>query len=512
MIAPDLISPGQLIGGRYRLRHQIARGGMAEVWEAGDDVLGRSVAVKVLLPELAADPSFLERFRREAIAAARLAHPNIVATYDTGVDVSVEGGLAFIVMELVDGRTLKDVLVDRGPLDSPEATTIAAQVAGALHYAHQAGIVHRDVKPANILLCPDGRVKVADFGIAKAALVGAVGAGADWDLTGTGMVVGTAKYLSPEQFEGKPVDRRADVYALGVVLYEMLCGRAPFVGNTDMAIGIQHVDKKPLNPRQVRAGIPRPLEAVVLKAMAKSADDRYPTAAALQSALLSVDTRSDDAVPMIVREDTPPHGVPQTFAQSERSWMVPTVLIVVVAVTLGIVGVIFARSDTGQRLLGDQPSETGDGDGGGGGGGAAAVSIASVTSFDPNGDGEEHEDEVGNLVDDDPSTTWRSSQYGGANFAGLKPGLGFVLVLDGPAELGELELVGTSRNFDAEVVVADASRSSRAAWGSAVATRKGVGANATFDLDGTTGAAVLVWITNPTSTSLAIGDVQLTAA
>ncbi|MEA2685226.1 MAG: eukaryotic-like serine/threonine-protein kinase, partial [Actinomycetota bacterium] len=191
MIQPSSIRPDQLVGGRYRLRHQIAKGGMAEVWEAGDDVLGRSVAVKVLLPELASDPSFLERFRREAIAAARLAHPNIVATYDTGVD----GALTYIVMELVDGRTLRDVLVERGPLEAHEATTIAAQVAGALHYAHEAGIVHRDVKPANILIYPDGRVKVADFGIAKAALSDASfgPSSTDWDLTGTGMVVGTAK-------------------------------------------------------------------------------------------------------------------------------------------------------------------------------------------------------------------------------------------------------------------------------------------------------------------------------
>jgi len=474
---------------------------MAEVWEAGDDVLGRSVAVKLLLRQFAADPTFIERFRREAIAAARLAHPNIVSTFDTGVD----GDLAYIVMELVDGRPLSDVLSERGPLEPHEATTIAAQVAGALHYAHQTGIVHRDVKPANILLCPDGRVKVADFGIAKAALPDA--ALADFDLTATGMVVGTAKYLSPEQFEGAPVDRRSDVYALGVVLYEMLCGRPPFTGGSDMAIGMQHVDKKPLNPRQVRAGIPRPLEAVVLKAMSKSPAERYPTAAALQSALLSVDLRADDAVPMIVREDTPPRGVPQTFAQSERSWIVPTVLIVVVAVTLGVVGVIFARSDTGHRLLGDLPGTESGGGGGGGG-----VTVASVTSFDPNGDGEEHEDEVANLIDGNPSTTWRTSQYGGANFAGLKPGLGFVLVLDGPVGLGKLELVGTSRNFDVEVAVADAPRATRAAWGDAVASKKGVGTDATLDLGGRTGGAVLVWITNPTSTSLSIGDVKVTAA
>ncbi len=277
------------------------------------------------------------------------------------------GGLAYIVMELVEGTTLQGRAGrSGGRWTASEATKIAAQVAGALHYAHEAGIVHRDVKPANILICPDGRVKVADFGIAKAALGDgslADSVAGNWDLTGTGMVVGTAKYLSPEQFEGLPVDRRADVYALGVVLYEMLCGRVPFSGNTDMAIGIQHVEHKPLSPRQVRAGIPRPLEAVVLRAMAKSPADRYPTAAALQSALLSVDLRADDAVPMIVRDDTPPRGVPQTFAQSERSWMVPTVLIVVVAVTLGIVGVIFARSDAGHRLLGDLPSVTGDGGG-----------------------------------------------------------------------------------------------------------------------------------------------------
>ncbi len=473
---------------------------MAEVWEAGDDVLGRAVAVKVLLPQFAADPTFIERFRREAIAAARLAHPNIVATFDTGVD----DDLTFIVMELIDGRTLKDVLEERGPLPAHEATTIAAQVAGALHYAHETGIVHRDVKPANILLCPDGRVKVADFGIAKAALADT--SIADFDLTGTGMVVGTAKYLSPEQFEGRPVDRRSDVYALGVVLYEMLCGRPPFSGGSDMAIGMQHVDKKPLSPRQVRAGIPRPLEAVVLRAMTKSPGGRYPTAADLQSALLSVDLRGDDAVPMIVREDTPPRGVavPQTFAQSQRSWLVPTVLIVVVAVTLGILGWIFARSDPGQRLLGNEPA--------GDGGGASAVAVGSVTSFDPDGDGVEHEDEVALLVDGDPSTSWNTARYDGADFAGLKPGVGFVLVLDGAVPLGELELLGTSRGFDAEVVVADAPRDTRAAWGEAVDTDEGVGTDATFDLEGRTGGAILVWITNPTESTTSIGEVRVTAA
>jgi hypothetical protein len=239
--------------------------------------------------------------------------------------------------------------------------------------------------------------------------------------------------------------------------------------------------------------------------MAKSPAARYPTAAALQSALLSVDLGSDDAVPMVVREDTPPRGVPQTFAQSQRSWLVPTVLIVVVAVTLGIVGMIFARSDAGHRLLGDTP-------GLGSGSGGAAVAISSVTSFDPTADGVEHEDEVGNLVDGDVSTTWRTERYAGPDFGGLKPGVGFVLALDAPVKLGKLELLGTSKGFDAEVVVANAAPDNRAAWGDAVATKKGVGTEATFDLDGRSGTAVLVWITNPTDTVASVGEVKLTAA
>jgi hypothetical protein len=242
-----------------------------------------------------------------------------------------------------------------------------------------------------------------------------------------------------------------------------------------------------------------------MRAMAKSPAGRYPNAADLQSALLSVDLRADDAEPMIVRDDTPPRGTPQSFVQSERSWMVPTVLIVVVAVTLGIVGVIFSRSDAGQRLLGDDPGASGGGDG-------AAVAVRSVTSFDPDGDGEEHEDEVANLVDGDPSTTWRTSQYGDANFSGLKPGLGFIVVLEAQVELAEIALLGTSQDFDVEVVVADAPSDNRADWGDATASDEGVGGDASLDLDGATGRAVLVWITNPTSTSLSIGEVRITAA
>nr|MDQ6910819.1 protein kinase [Actinomycetota bacterium] len=280
--ASHRVEEERVLVGRYRIIRPIARGAMAEVWEAQDETLGRAVAVKVLHSHLAEDESFLERFRREAIAAARLAHPNVVATYDTGAD----GAVAFIVMELVLGRTLRQVLSEEGPMNPRRVVDIGAQVADALNYAHRAGVIHRDVKPANILLCDDGRAKVADFGIAKAAIEAiedatGTGASSTKDLTQSGAIVGTAKYLSPEQVNGEPVDGRSDVYALGVVLYEMVCGRAPYSGDSDVAVALQHLSASPLPPRQVRAGIPRSLEAVILRAMAKRPDDRYATAGQL---------------------------------------------------------------------------------------------------------------------------------------------------------------------------------------------------------------------------------------
>jgi serine/threonine-protein kinase len=464
---------------------------MAEVWEAQDEILGRRVAVKILHAHLAADEAFLARFRREAIAAARLAHPNVVATFDTGVDDWV----AYIVMELVEGRNLRQVLAEEGALNPTRAIRIASQVADALDYAHRSGVIHRDVKPGNIILAEDDRVKVADFGIAKAAIdaledASAAGPGLT-DLTQSGAIVGTAKYLSPEQVDAGPVDGRSDVYALGVVLYEMLCGRAPFVGDTDVAVAMQHATATPLSPRQVRAGIPRALEAVVLRAMAKAPAQRFPTAAEMHTALLSVDLGPDDAVPAVRREDTPPGGVPPTFAQSERSWIVPVVVIVVLAVTLGVVGVLFARSDTGQRLL-HPPSSPGSAKG-------AAVTVRSASAFDPSpGSGQEHDAELPNLFDGNPSTTWGTEQYGNRRFGGLKSGVGFVLQLDGPHRLGELAVTAPTQGWSAQVYVADSAKASAppAEWGEPVASRSGIAGDATFDLAGHQGSVVLVWITD----------------
>ncbi|MGH9164878.1 MAG: protein kinase domain-containing protein, partial [Acidimicrobiales bacterium] len=302
--------------GRYRLVRLIAQGGMAEVWEGHDQILARPVAVKVLHGHLADDAAFVERFRREAVAAAGLVHPGIVSTYDTGSDE----GVAFIVMELVRGATLRQTISDSAPLPAAVAVPIAAEVADALDYAHRAGLVHRDVKPANILVtehagatAPLLAVKVADFGIAKLDQEPPGQA-----LTEPGAVVGTATYLSPEQVEGSPADARTDEYALGVVLYEMLCGAPPFQAETDLATALHHL-RTPAPPlRQHQGGISPALEAVVLKALAKDPDERYPSLAAMRDALLAVDASLDgadggpvdDAVPLVVRHATPPAGVP----------------------------------------------------------------------------------------------------------------------------------------------------------------------------------------------------------
>ncbi|MGI8983364.1 MAG: protein kinase domain-containing protein, partial [Acidimicrobiales bacterium] len=297
----------RLLVGRYRLRRLLAKGGMAEVWEAVDDILGRPVAVKLLHPHLAADESFRERFRREAIAAARLAHPNVVATFDTGADE----GTTFIVMELVEGSTLRHILDETGPLAPGRTVHVGAQVADALHYAHRAGIVHRDIKPANILVSADGRVKVADFGIAKEVEESEPERPNPSEaLTVAGSIIGTAQYLAPEQVDGRAVDGRTDVYALGVVLYEMVCGRPPFTGQTDMAVALKHITTDPPPLATAGGGLPRALEEVVLRAMAKPPEARYQSAADLRSALLAVDLHAGEATSLVDPPPPPPRRSP----------------------------------------------------------------------------------------------------------------------------------------------------------------------------------------------------------
>ena len=269
------VDDARLNSGRYQVTHLIARGGMAIVYRAQDTLLNRPVALKTLYPELSADPLFVEGFRREAQAAANLSHPNIVPVFDWGED----DGTYFIVMELVDGTSLADMLRGGRTLTASHSATLMAQVAAALGYAHRNGVVHRDVKPGNILIASDGQVKVTDFGIAQAMSV-------EDQLAEEGSVMGTATYFSPEQAEGAPVDGRSDIYSLGVVLYEMLAGRPPFIGDSPVEVSSQHVHGTVPPPSDFNKSIPPDLQAIVMEALAKSPEQRYQSAEDLRSDLV----------------------------------------------------------------------------------------------------------------------------------------------------------------------------------------------------------------------------------
>src|SRR3954447_3616975 len=270
------MSQSTVFNGRYELHRRLARGGMADVFLARDQLLDRPVAVKVLFPEYAADPNFVERFRREAQSAANLNHPNIVSVYDWGQ----EQGTYFIVMEYVEGRSLADIIRTEGPLHPQRAAEVASDVAAALGFAHRNGVVHRDVKPGNVLISPTGQVKGADFGIARA-----LGADPESNLTQAGSVMGTATYFAPEQAQGLPLDPRSDLYSLGVVLYEMVTGRPPFGGESPVAIAYKHVQEQPAPPTQVNANVPADLEAIILKLLAKNPAARYASADDLRADL-----------------------------------------------------------------------------------------------------------------------------------------------------------------------------------------------------------------------------------
>lgn len=299
---------GRMLGDRYEIGAVIGRGGMAEVHEGRDLRLGRRVAIKILRPDLAKDPTFQARFRREAQSAASLNHPNVVAVYDTGQDtLSPEGDngepavvVPYIVMEFVDGMTLRQIVASGRRLLPERALEITAGILSALDYAHRHGIVHRDIKPANVMLTRTGDVKVMDFGIARA--INDVSS----TMTSASAVMGTAQYLSPEQARGEVVDARSDLYSTGVVLFELLTGKPPFTGDSAVAIAYQHVSEMPVIPSTIDPGVSSEIDAVVMRALAKRADDRYQSAsdfrADVERAIAGAPVTA--AVPTIVADQT----------------------------------------------------------------------------------------------------------------------------------------------------------------------------------------------------------------
>jgi serine/threonine-protein kinase len=507
---PPALAPGRVLGGRYRLDRAIASGGMASVWEATDDVLARRVAVKVLHPHLATDAQFTARFRREAVAAARLTHPNIVSIYDTCSEVAGDGTQTdAIVMELVRGTTLRAELDRVGRFEPPAAAGIVAEVCDALHAAHAAGIVHRDVKPANVLLSTDGRVLVADFGIAKA--------GDGLDLTGAGTTLGTAKYLAPEQVSGAEVDARADVYAAGVILYELLCGRPPFVADTEAATALARLQRDPEPASALRPDVPRWLDELLMKALARDPAYRLPTAAALRDALrASGRGGTPPVVPAlgttvaapgpptvattVARPDHTPPAVDVTYAAPPPAsppvaapappprrtrhwgrWLVGLVLLGAAAV----VGVLLVQSGGDGDPLDRTPISGRPDD---------QVAVQSAASFDPEGDdGEENEDLVGNVLDQDAGTTWRTSCYSSPAFGRLKAGVGIVLDLGSTTDLRVVQVDATAGGWNAEVHVADEAAGTLEGWGPAVGSVSGAGASAEIALEGASGRFALVW-------------------
>jgi serine/threonine-protein kinase len=346
----------QKLSDRYELGEILGFGGMSEVHLARDLRLHRDVAVKVLRADLARDPSFYLRFRREAQNAAALNHPAIVAVYDTGEARTPTGPLPYIVMEYVDGVTLRDIVHSDGPMPPRRALEVIADACQALNFSHQHGIIHRDVKPANIMISKTGAVKVMDFGIARAI------ADTGNPVTQTAAVIGTAQYLSPEQARGERVDARSDVYSLGCVLYEILTGQPPFVGDTPVSVAYQHVREDPVPPSTKHGGISSELDAVVLKALAKNPDNRYQSAAEMRADLVRVHsgekpeapkvlTPHDRTLMMTSRSNARPDlaGAPMTYDFGEaprRSsvgrWLVAlailSILTVVVAVAINLGG------------------------------------------------------------------------------------------------------------------------------------------------------------------------------
>jgi beta-lactam-binding protein with PASTA domain/predicted Ser/Thr protein kinase len=350
----------RMVGDRYELGELIGYGGMAEVHRGRDTRLNRDVAIKVLRADLARDPSFLNRFRREAHSAAGLNHPAIVSVYDTGEDIAPDGtAIPFIVMEFVEGRTLRDVLKSEGRLPARRAMEITADICNALDFSHRNGIIHRDVKPANVMITPAGAVKVMDFGIARAV------ADTSATVTQTANVIGTAQYLSPEQARGEAVDARSDVYSTGCLLYELVTGVPPFQGDSPVAVAYQHVRENPVTPSTRNPELPRSLDSITMKALAKNQLNRYQSAgemrADLQRALADQPVVAEavmtdaERTQFIARTPPPPvmqrpvADYPEDDHSARRTGLIWVAVVIALLIVIGVASFFIFGSGSGNK-------------------------------------------------------------------------------------------------------------------------------------------------------------------
>ncbi len=496
---PGLASPiGSTLSGRYRLASKLGSGGMSTVYLAQDETLERSVAVKVLHAGISDQPDQIERFRREARAVAQLSHPNVVAVIDAGED----GGHPYIVFEYVEGETLKQRIDRMGRLPVDEAAAYAIEIGRGLAAAHARMLVHRDVKPQNVLIDAEGRAKVTDFGIALSL--------ESDGLTKTGRVLGTTDYVSPEQAMGQDVDARSDIYSLGILLYEMLTGHPPFQAETLVGVAMKHVNEPMPDIQEARPQVSAALSAVIERATEKDPKGRYADMAAmladLEGALDVEVTRAGGATgeATTVIESVP---VKRRLLPG-RKVSIAGILLVLAAAGVAL-GIAALTGDESKR----KPAEPGAPASG------ATIELSAAEDFDPEGDSEEHAEEAGQAVDGNPDTPWTTETYDagpGLDLSG-KSGVGIVVTTDEPVAAREMTVLSATEGWSGEIYgAADGPPDDLAGWGSPIGTIADASGEDTVALDATAkNRFFLVWITDLAESEdgfvVEIGEIELTA-
>jgi eukaryotic-like serine/threonine-protein kinase len=455
---------GTVLSGRYKLEAKLGSGGMSTVYLANDGTLDRAVAVKVMHREMSEQPDQLERFRQEARAVAKLSHPNVVAVIDAGED----GGHPYIVFEYVEGETLKQRIARLGALDTQEALAYAIEIARGLTVAHARNMVHRDIKPQNVLIDAEGRAKLTDFGISRQL---------EQDgMTATGRVLGTTDYVAPEQAMGHPVDPRSDIYSLGVVLYEMLVGQVPFSADSQVGVAMKHVNEELPDVQRRRPEISAAVALVVERSTAKDPAERYEhvgemiddLSTALEVEAARAGSTSGEATSVL---DAVPPPKRKLSRGSRWSWLAIVALLLVAGASLLAV-----------KLVSD-----GLGGGGANKGKGSPIAITSATDYDPQGDGEEIGSKVELAVDGDPTgTAWETEHYDSDVFAGTKtgpdPGVGIYVTVGSPVKATKMIVRTPTPGWDAQVFASAAGPPSELSeWGEPVGTA--IDASSTEEID-----------------------------